>query len=155
MEAVVKIQIPKITFGGSFRTKSKYWFIPFMPRGSFNAETSEYCKIKCRMIVIINYATFTDGVTATVTWFSRTESRNGDIFMRVQDFDYEVNDLNGLRIRVNGLFNSKFLTDFAIRTVIDNWRIMWNLFLKNVWETRMQEIMNSFYGAIPYRRLIV
>lgn len=110
---------------------------------------------KCLIIARINCATFTDGVTATVTWFGRTESRNGDIFMRVQDLDYDVNDINNLKIRVNGLFNFKFLTDIAIKAMIDHWRIMWNVFLKNDWETRLQDIMNSFYGAIPYRRLIV
>lgn len=44
MDAVVKIHIPKITFGGAFRMKSKYWFIPFMPRGTFDAVASEYYK---------------------------------------------------------------------------------------------------------------
>lgn len=98
----------------------------------------------------------TADVRATVSWFGRRETRNGEDYIRVMDIDWHLVDKKSMTLRTdNRLLNSEILTKLAYDVISANWSILFTGSIKKLWENRVKEILNSFYEAISYRKLFV
>lgn len=108
------------------------------------------------LLLLMSSLYTTADVRATVTLFGRRETRNGEDYIRVMDIDWHLVDKSSMTFRTDILIlNSEILTKLASDVISANWLILFSGPIKQLWENHVKGILNSFYGAIPYRKLFV
>lgn len=72
------------------------------------------------------------------------------------DIDWHLVDKSSMTFRTDILIlNSEILTKLASDVISANWSILFSGPIKQLWENHVKGILNSFYGAIPCRKLFV
>lgn len=130
------VSAPRLFVEGNYKADMKINDVRMNPKGYFNVTMT--------------------GVSFTQTMNGKFETRDGKRYLRVVDFDMDV-DIDDMKIYANGLFPDPTLNAIVVDFINQYWREIYKVIIpetKSYWEPLALNAMNEFMLSVPFDKLI-